>query len=651
MSAVGLMVLLYDHCLTFGDEVRYIWTAPATCKQFIFTCSMLAIVSVGIANMLILQRVVILWEHRPIMTVGFLLSFSLQVGSMVLTLLHVLPSIQWSGPAGMCIATKSSHILIAVWASPLVFEVFVLASTGLNALDRPRTLELPIIKALHSDGLGFFLAITCFRVLNLILAALSRPSLTFLGVFFIWAMTTTILNRLLLHLRRAECRPDPASPDDDDADGDNSDADTETELWDRRRSRAISPFGLIPLNGKRVSAASTLSGYSDQERGHARGLSEELAPLPYVYHYRKRVHDPTMLYDPMGSGGRREPESGVAGKGRSRLIAEEELSESGDPVHLLLKPLARHASLSAARVHPGFDLLRIPATANFPEPKAGKGQVLVDVYSAGLNYFDILQSQGKYQVQPPRPFVLGNEFAGKISADSPIPDGCPFRPGDRVFGGGQGAYAEKVAVPWQNLVPLPDNMSYDQGAGGVGIAAVQLAKALGAKVIAAAGSQEKLDISIRYGGADHGVNYSKEGWQKEVLKLTGGKGVDVVYDPVGLIRDSLKCIAWKGRAIVVGFAAGSIEKLPLNLVLLKNISIVGIHWGAYTKFEPARVPVVWRSLLDLFSSGRAKPIVYPETFPLERLADGLVALEKRKTWGKVIVHVRDPESSQARAKL
>ncbi|KAH9894889.1 alcohol dehydrogenase [Cubamyces lactineus] len=325
---------------------------------------------------------------------------------------------------------------------------------------------------------------------------------------------------------------------------------------------------------------------------------------------------------------------------------------------------------------------KIPVSQSVPEPKARQGQVLVDVFSAGLNYFDILQSQGKYQVQPPRPFVLGNEFAGKISADSPIPDGCPFRPGDRVFGGGQGAYGEKVAVPWQNLVPLPDNMTYDQGAGlyitwptsyealvgraelkagewvlvtasagGVGIAAVQLAKALGAKVIAAAGSQEKLDISVRHGGADHGVNYTKEGWQKEVLKLTGDKGVDVIYDPVGLIRDSLKCIAWKGRAIVVGFAAGSIEKLPLNLVLLKNISIVGIHWGAYTKFEPSRVPVVWKELLDLFSSGRAKPIMYPETFPLERLADGLIAIERRKTWGKVIVHVREPETSSARAKL
>ncbi|KAI0829943.1 alcohol dehydrogenase [Trametes gibbosa] len=322
---------------------------------------------------------------------------------------------------------------------------------------------------------------------------------------------------------------------------------------------------------------------------------------------------------------------------------------------------------------------QIPVSQNAPEPTTAAGQVLVDVYSAGLNYFDILQSQGKYQVQPPRPFVLGSEFAGKIAQDSPIPEGCPFRPGDRVFGGGQGAYGEKVAAAWQNLVALPDNMSYDQGAGlyvtwptsyealvgraelkpgewvlvtasagGVGIAAVQLAKALGAKVIAAAGSQEKLDISIRHGGADHGVNYSNEGWQKEVMKITGGKGVDVVYDPVGLIRDSLKCIAWKGRALVVGFAAGSIEKLSLNLVLLKNISIVGIHWGAYTRLEPSRVPVVWQALLELFSSGRAKPIVYPQTFPLERLADGLVALEQRKTWGKVIVHVRE---SDAKSKL
>ncbi|KAI0360916.1 hypothetical protein OH77DRAFT_1418961 [Trametes cingulata] len=352
MSAVGLIVLLYDHCLTFGDEVAYVWPAPATfakytfllnrytvlgtllavayemcgfvdttfsdlrCKQFIFICSMLSIVSIGIANLLILQRVVILWEHRPIilkiMTTGYLLSFTLQVVTMVVTLVNVLPNIQWGGPLGMCVATKSSHILVAVWASPLVFEMFVLTSTALNALDRPRTVELPIIKALHSDGLGFFLAITCCRTLNLVLAALSRPSLTFLGVFFIWAMTTTILNRLLLHLRRAECR-DPslsslASPlsDPDTADGDAD------ELWDRRRSRAISPFGLVPLtrngskgSGKRMSGGSSqgdhdhdheagYGGYGGGQHYHGRGMSDasEIAPLPYVYHYRKRTNDP-----------------------------------------------------------------------------------------------------------------------------------------------------------------------------------------------------------------------------------------------------------------------------------------------------------------------------------------------------------------------
>ncbi|KAI0644513.1 hypothetical protein C8Q79DRAFT_913360 [Trametes meyenii] len=357
LSAVGLTVLFFDHCLTFADEVKYIWPAPPTyakytfllnrytvlgtllavayemcgfvtnaftdttysCKQFIFTCAMVAIVSVGVANLLILQRVVILWEHRPIilkiMTVGFLLSFTLQVVTMIVSLVNVLPSIQWSEPLGMCIATKSSRVLIGVWASPLVFEVFVLTSTALNALDRPRTAELPIIKALQSDGLGFFLAITCFRILNLSLAALSRPSLTFLGVFFIWAMTTTILNRLLLHLRRAECRPPPpfgraspalhaparssSQPDDgeeyDEYGYEYEGADVDDELWARRVSRAISPFGLVPLSSKRMSGG---SAHSDAEAGlglgHARELSEDLAPLPYAYHYRKREHDPNI---------------------------------------------------------------------------------------------------------------------------------------------------------------------------------------------------------------------------------------------------------------------------------------------------------------------------------------------------------------------
>lgn len=318
-------------------------------------------------------------------------------------------------------------------------------------------------------------------------------------------------------------------------------------------------------------------------------------------------------------------------------------------------------------VHPS----KLPLTDNAPEPKPAKGEVLVEIYSAALNFFDILQSQGKHQSQPKMPFVLGAELAGRIAKGSPIPEGCPYKPGDRVFGSAQGAFAERVAVSWKNIYPIPANMSMDQaaglmvtwptsyeslagraqlkagewvlvtaGAGGVGLSAVQIAKALGAKVIATAGSPDKREICRREGGADHVLDYTKEGWQKEVMKITGGKGVDVIYDPVGKIRDSLKCIAWKGRALVVGFAGGEIEKLPLNIVLLKNISIVGIHWGAYSRFEPDNIPNIWKDIFALFESGKVKPNVYEQVWGLEDLAKGLEALEKRKTWGKAVVRIR-----------
>ncbi|KAF9029022.1 NAD(P)-binding protein [Hymenopellis radicata] len=314
---------------------------------------------------------------------------------------------------------------------------------------------------------------------------------------------------------------------------------------------------------------------------------------------------------------------------------------------------------------------KISVSTNVPEPVPKANELLVDVYSAGLNFFDILQCQGKYQNKPPLPFVGGAEFAGRISHNSPIPAGCPYKPGDRVFGATQGAFAEKATVPWINVLRLPDALTYNQGAGlyvtwptsyealvgraelkpgewvlvtaaagGVGIAAVQLAKVLGAKVIAAAGSEEKLQVAKEYGGADYTVNYSNPTWTKEVLKITGGKGVDVIYDPVGLIKDSLKCIAWKGRALVIGFAAGTIEKVPMNIVLLKNVSIVGLHWGAYTKNEATRIPQVWKAVLELFASGRAKPVTYTEVYTLDTIKDGLAALENRKTWGKAVVQVR-----------
>ncbi|KAF8658325.1 hypothetical protein AX16_002093 [Volvariella volvacea WC 439] len=324
---------------------------------------------------------------------------------------------------------------------------------------------------------------------------------------------------------------------------------------------------------------------------------------------------------------------------------------------------------------------KITVSSDAPEPRVGQDQVLVEIYSAGLNFFDILRAQGKHQYKPPLPFVLGTEFAGKIATNSPIPKGCPYKPGDRVFGAAQGAFAERIAVAWKDLLPLPKGLTYDQGAGlyvtwptsyealvgrgelkegdwvlvtaaagGVGIAAVQLAKALGARVIAAAGSDAKLDIAKREGGADYGVNYSNKGWQQEVLKITEGKGVNIIYDPVGLVNDSLKCIAWKGRVLIIGFAAGNIEKVPMNIVLLKNVSLVGLHWGAYTPKEPSRIPVVWKGILDLLASGKVKPVTYDKIYPLERLAEGLGAIERRETWGKAVVRVRN-EDANVKSKL
>ncbi|KAF7288666.1 hypothetical protein HMN09_01372600 [Mycena chlorophos] len=312
---------------------------------------------------------------------------------------------------------------------------------------------------------------------------------------------------------------------------------------------------------------------------------------------------------------------------------------------------------------------KITLTTDWPEPVPKKDQLLVDVYAAGLNYYDILQAQGKYQIKHPLPFVLGTEFAGVVRK---APAGSAFKAGDRVFGAVTGAYAERVAVDPGAVTKLPETLSFEQAAGmyvtwptsyealvgraklqpgefclvtaaagGVGMAAVQLAKGLGAKVIGAAGSQAKLDIVKKRGGADYVVDYTTKGWQQEVMKITGGKGVDVIYDPVGMITDCLKCIAWKGRALVVGFAAGSIEKVPTNLILLKNISLVGIFWGAYAIREPAHLPTVYREILDLLASGRVSaPVVYERIYSLETLSEGLHALETRGTYGKAVVRIK-----------
>ncbi|CAO1634696.1 unnamed protein product [Jaminaea pallidilutea] len=323
-----------------------------------------------------------------------------------------------------------------------------------------------------------------------------------------------------------------------------------------------------------------------------------------------------------------------------------------------------------------IDLSKLPSKlkADAPEPQPKKGQVIVEVYSAACNYFDILQCAGKYQIKKPFPYVPGTEIAGVIAKDSPIPEGCSYQPGDRVFGASDGSYAERVRADYMQLLPIPEGMSMDQasslfitwptsyaalvfranvqegetvlvhaGAGGVGLAAIQLAKALGAgKVIATAGSEEKLKVCKEVGGADEVINYRDKNWPQLIKELTDGNGVDIVYDPVGLLVPSLKCIAWNGRLVVVGFAAGDIEKVPANLVLLKNCSITGVFWGQYAVKEMGRVIECWSALLEMFAEKKVQPTIYNKQYKgLESLAEALQDLSQRKTWGKAVVRVRD----------
>ncbi|KAK6539569.1 hypothetical protein TWF694_009779 [Orbilia ellipsospora] len=315
---------------------------------------------------------------------------------------------------------------------------------------------------------------------------------------------------------------------------------------------------------------------------------------------------------------------------------------------------------------------------NLPDPNPKSNQYLISIRASATNFFDILQVQGKYQHQPPLPWISGSEFAGVI-LKTPTTGTPKYKVGDRVFGATQGSYATKICTTEDFLHKIPDTWSFEDaaglyvtvptsyaaltiranvkegewvlvhaGAGGVGLAAIQIAKALGAKVIATAGTEDKLKTCKSF-GADYGVLYNDKSWTQEVLKLTGGKGVDVVYDPVGLVDLSMKCINWNGRILVVGFAGGSIEKVALNRVLLKNISIVGIHWGAYKKFEPEQIDGVWRGIFDLIEQGKFKPTVYGEKFNgLENVGKALKALGARETWGKVVVSVPEEEE---RAKL
>ena len=305
--------------------------------------------------------------------------------------------------------------------------------------------------------------------------------------------------------------------------------------------------------------------------------------------------------------------------------------------------------------------------ADVPEPEAGPGTVLVDVHVAGVTFPEVLQSRGEYQIKPDLPFVPGSEVAGTVRS---APEGSAVAVGQRVAAfPGLGAYAEVVAVPEAMVFPLPDRMSFLQGAalpmnyltmhfgltkrgqlregetvlvhgaaGGVGTAAVQLAAALGARVIAVTSTPEKAEVA-RAAGAHETV--LAQGFRDSVQSLTGGRGVDLVVDPVGGDRftDSLRSLAREGRLLVIGFTAGEIPQVKVNRLLLNNISVVGVGWGAYWTREPGYLQEQWADLLPLLEAGRLDPVL-GTTYALEDASQALLELDERRAAGKVLLATR-----------
>lgn len=295
------------------------------------------------------------------------------------------------------------------------------------------------------------------------------------------------------------------------------------------------------------------------------------------------------------------------------------------------------------------------------------GEVRIRNHAAALNFFDILQVQGKYQVKPPFPFTPGAEAAGVVDE---VGWGVEsVRVGDRVIGlplGG--AFAEYSYAKEMSVFAMPEAMSFEEaaampivyqtayfglthryqvragefllvhaGASGVGMAAIQIGKALGAKVIATAGSEAKLQFA-RGQGADFAVDYSDESWVDRVKEITGGRGADTIYDPVGgdVFDLSTKCVAAEGRILIIGFAAGRIPSIAMNRVLLKNISLVGVLWGGYVLSHTGYPAEAHAALMRMYAAGQIHPSVYA-AFPFADAPAGLRALADRKVMGKAVL--------------
>jgi len=302
-----------------------------------------------------------------------------------------------------------------------------------------------------------------------------------------------------------------------------------------------------------------------------------------------------------------------------------------------------------------------------PDPVPGPAEVLVRIKAAGLNFMDVLTVAGKYQVKTPPPFVPGSEASGIVEKVGE--EVTRIKPGDRVITTPiGGAFADRCAVAQELCVPLPDSLNFEQGAGftityatsyhafrqsvdlrpaetvlilgaagGAGSTAVEIAKALGARVIAAASTDAKLEFA-REVGADETINYSSGSLREAVSELTGGRGVDVVYDPVGgdLAQQALRALAWQGRYLVVGFASGEIPSFPANIALLKEASIIGVWWGTWRGHSPDEALQNMAELADMVDHGRLIPRI-TESYPLDRYVDAFAAISGRSARGKVVI--------------
>ncbi len=317
-----------------------------------------------------------------------------------------------------------------------------------------------------------------------------------------------------------------------------------------------------------------------------------------------------------------------------------------------------------------------PETLRFEDVEAGApadGMVRIAIRASAINYFDALMVAGQYQVKPELPFVPGVEISGVVES---APAGSAFKKGDRVTAlvdsGGltRGGYAEITDATPATVQRLPDAMPFDDGAGftlifqtawfglhrranlrpgetllvhagagGVGSAAIQLGKAAGATVIATAGSDEKTAVCLKL-GADHAINYKTQDFAEEVKGMTGGRGADVIFDPIGgdVYDRSTKCIAFEGRIVIVGFTSGRIPQAAANHVLVKNYSVVGLHWGLYSRRAPELLPAANAALMDLYASGKIKPLISARV-PLVEAPKALAMVAGGKSTGKVILTV------------